>query len=1445
MEKIEGLSIGLDLDSTALNRGLTGVRDKLKTVNSEMKANMSAFDRGDRSIGKYETRLSGLNRKLEVQKEVTKQAKLEYEKMVKEHGVGSKEADKAASSYNAEVAALNNLERYVGNVREELKKLKEEQRVASSGWTKAGDSLINFGSGLKSISDKTKDVGKSLTQKLTLPAVGAASALAGITLVKGFNRLVGIDTAKAKLKGLGHNAEDVEKIMVSALESVKGTSFGLDEAATTAATAVGAGVKEGKELTRYLSLTGDAAAIAGAGLGEMGSILNKVKTSNKAYNGELQQLSDRGLPIYQWLAEEAGVAAGAVSKMASEGEISSEMLMNAIEKNIGGAAGKMGEESFTAGIANMWAAVGRLGASFLDAGGKGGGFFSTLKPMIADFTNRMDSMGAFAEKAGVKLGEMFTGFTEKVKSIKATYDSLSPSVQNIIKKVAIAGTAITIGLGPILMGLGMFGGIIAKISTGLGVMFTTIAKAGGLLKWLRVGFAALMGPVGLTIGILALLGTGFILLYKNSETFRHGVHNLLGKIKELGKNALKAIQPAIQAVLTFFKNQLDSLKKFWNENGQIIMAALSNIGQVIQVVFGAIVKVVKFSMLLVLAIIKSVWSNIKGVISGALNIIMGLVKIFSGLFTGNFGQMWEGIKQVFFGALTFIWNYVQLMFWGKMLKGILSLGKLLLNSFKSMWGSIKNVFSSVIKWIVDFVKNRFTSMKNTLNTITTTIKNLISTIWNGIFTFFKTIIQSIWNLVKNRFTTLKNTIHTIFSGIRELTKTIWNAIKNAIYTPIKNAVTNTLSRFTSLKSRISEIFGSVKKSVKGYVSDMVETVKGMPKRMSDGLKKTGALIKAGVVLVANRMVSGLGKGVNGVIDGVNWVMDLVGVDEKNQLKPWKVPQYAKGTDGHPEDGPAIVGDGGMPELLSFPNGKFALSPATDTLVHLPKATSVMSGPDTKLFLDSIPAYKNGKGWLTKIKEGAGAAWDGAKNIGSKAAGGIKTGVSALKDKASQLWDWASGGAKGLMDKVLNTMGVKLPKVDGNFGQIAKGAFGIVKEKLIDFVGGILPSFGGGGFSFPALFRKTSGYGQRWGKLHKGLDFGAPAGTPIPSQSGGVVRFAGFGKTGSGYGGYGNVVHIDADGGLSYLYAHNSKNNVKTGDSIRNGQIIGTVGNTGHSKGNHLHFEIRRNNQAVNPEELGGSGLLGGSGPGGSGVERWRGTVIKALGMNGLPITDAYVNAWLRQIKSESGGNEKAVQSSGVKDVNYYSGQLARGLVQVIPPTFSAHAFPGYNNPFNGLHSLLAGMNYAKGKYGVGGMLGVIGHGHGYATGGLINKEGFYQLAEGGHPEFVIPTDPARRTAAQKMLALAGRKIQGNKRPHQLPNVTSNPGSEENSLLMQLLEATLKQNQLLKKDHAEMMGYLKAIAEKTADVYLGREKVGSLLDQDQAKRINTAGRRMAT
>ena len=212
----------------------------------------------------------------------------------------------------------------------------------SSGFSKAlstaQKAVDNFANKFDSIGKKISSVGDSLTSKITKPALAAGTALAGITIAKGWNRLTGIDDARAKLQGLGHDAESVEKIMDSALASVKGTSFGLDEAATTAANAVAAGIKPGEELTKYLSMTADAAAIAGTSMAEMGSIINKVQTGQTVYTEDLEQLADRGLPVYQWLAEEAGVASSEVKQLASDGQISAQMLYSAIEKNIGGAA---------------------------------------------------------------------------------------------------------------------------------------------------------------------------------------------------------------------------------------------------------------------------------------------------------------------------------------------------------------------------------------------------------------------------------------------------------------------------------------------------------------------------------------------------------------------------------------------------------------------------------------------------------------------------------------------------------------------------------------------------------------------------------------------------------------------------------------------------------------------------------------------------------------------------------------------------------------------------------------------------------------------------------------------------------------------------------------------------------------------------------------------------
>lgn len=135
---------------------------------------------------------------------------------------------------------------------------------------------------------------------------------------------------------------------------------------------------------------------------------------------------------------------------------------------------------------------------------------------------------------------------------------------------------------------------------------------------------------------------------------------------------------------------------------------------------------------------------------------------------------------------------------------------------------------------------------------------------------------------------------------------------------------------------------------------------------------------------------------------------------------------------------------------------------------------------------------------------------------------------------------------------------------------------------------------------------------------------------------------------------------------------------------------------------------------------------------GPGAEGWRSAVKKALRENGLPTTEAYVNAWVRQIQTESGGNERAIGGDdGLAEGN------ATGLLQTKPGTFRAYAFPGHGNIMKGYDNMLAAINYAKSRYGSD-MLAVIGHGHGYEHGGLIDKHGFYEIGEGDKPEMVVP-----------------------------------------------------------------------------------------------------------
>ncbi|MCU1530125.1 MAG: hypothetical protein JWP75_3888, partial [Frondihabitans sp.] len=227
------------------------------------------------------------------------------------------------------------------------------------GFSNASKSAGGFTDGMKKAAG---GVGKvALGAGVAVAGIGAAIGV--LALKGGFSRALKIQEAQTQLKGLGYDTKTIDKVMTNALAAVKGTAFGLGDAATIASSAMASGIKPGQDLERTLKLTADAATIAKVPLNEMGSMWNKVAAQGKLNTEVMNQFSDRGVPVLQYVAKQYGVTAAEAQKMVTSGKVSFEDFQDIMQKNLGGAALSSGD-TFAGAMANMKAALGRLGAQF-------------------------------------------------------------------------------------------------------------------------------------------------------------------------------------------------------------------------------------------------------------------------------------------------------------------------------------------------------------------------------------------------------------------------------------------------------------------------------------------------------------------------------------------------------------------------------------------------------------------------------------------------------------------------------------------------------------------------------------------------------------------------------------------------------------------------------------------------------------------------------------------------------------------------------------------------------------------------------------------------------------------------------------------------------------------------------------------------------------------------
>ena len=445
--------------------------------------------------------------------------------------------------------------------------------------------LSGFASKAQTIGGGLTSVGNALTNKITKPAMVAGGALAGISLTKGWARMTEIDNAKVKLEAIGLSAKDVSDVSDAALGSVEDTAYGLAEAMTTAASATAAGIDPSTQLQQYLTDVADAAAVAGVDMAEMGGIFNKVATQGKAGNDTLSQMAERGIPIYQWLAEETGHTAEEIFEMASNGEIDLATFQKAVEDHIGGAAKEMGSKTITGAMANLNAAIGRVGAAFLGSADDSSTFAGRLREVLNDAKGFVNSLTPKVEAVGKVFGQVFGAVYDYLKTGKVNFEGMGATAQAIFERMQptidviknmvtwfmdlstqgkVAFVSIALGIGPALQMVGK--------------LFTAFSSLSGIITRLPAGFTRFLGPIGLAVG-------AFMLLWTKSEEFRSAVTNLVTSL-------VTALAPAFQALGPMLNYAGTILSLIANIVGPILATAIRAVTPLIVVLGKTFSKIV-------------------------------------------------------------------------------------------------------------------------------------------------------------------------------------------------------------------------------------------------------------------------------------------------------------------------------------------------------------------------------------------------------------------------------------------------------------------------------------------------------------------------------------------------------------------------------------------------------------------------------------------------------------------------------------------------------------------------------------------------------------------------------------------------------------------------------------------------------------------------------------
>lgn len=1456
-ERIKGLQIDLSMRDVNISKTLAGVKREFRALNSDLKLSSNNFKYGEKSAASYKSRMNDLDGAIKQGTANLDSLKNQYEEVARTQGANSAKAVRLRTEYNNQAIAVNKM-------RDEYSRLNSYYKENFSIAGRLSNSFKSVGSNMQNVGQQAQNLGSSLTSKITKPALVAGTAMAGITAKLGFDRLVGLDTAKAKLEGLGYSTKEVGSITEQVTHAIQGGMTTMAEGTDVAAGALAAGVKQGKELEKYIKLVGDAAVGSNRPVSEMAMIFNRVQGQGKLMTQELNMIEE-GMPGFSnAMAKHLGVSYDAFREMVTNGEVSSKEFLEVMDDFAGGMAGAY-SKSWKGMVQNSKAYIGQIGEAFLSS------TFEQAKGGLHEFESMLKSPGAkeWAAKTGEQLGNTLASIGNGIKGLIDWWQNLDGSTQKtlggIVKWLGI--TLVT--MGPVLTIFGKFVRTIGGMFSGLSTLITFMirynaaakmsavgqkvwngvtATARGIANGYRLAIAALStsqtiqalktkiaaaattawtavtkgaalatkglglairfmtGPVGIVITAIGLLVAGLIHLWKTNSSFRNSVIT-----------AWNAIKNAAVAIFGFIKPYIINI---WNAIKNSTIAIWNAIKKSAVIIWNAIKFAVQHPIQALKNVLSALWNGMKN----------AAIKI------------WTLLKN---GVIAIIKAYVaQVRFNINLIKRIVVT---IFNAIKSfsikVWTALKNGVLGIIRALSKGVLSVFNVLKKGIVVIFNAVKNATVKIWTAIKKSVVNKAKALWSGVKNTWNALKKGTIGIFKAVGSFMSSKWNSIKKgtvnkakALWSGVKGAwgslKKGTHNTMNAVGGFMSKKWNGIKSTTVSIVNSMKSKVMGTMNKMRDGIKTVTGKIGN----LFGGMVKGVKKGLNKLISGVNWVADKLGMDKLPSIKLSTGTNASRKYVSHGKinrDTFATVGDKGRGngpsgfrhEMIEYPNGKTTITPNRDTTTFLPKGSKVYNGTQTHTMLSQMPRFSIGsaikekaeymfekgkktiKGTVGKGKDLGGNAVDQVKKVGSEVAVKAKKVGSAVISGIGDVFDYIGDPGK-LVNKIFDKVGFNfnflkdapLPfdLMQGAYKKLKSGVKSLFDEWLND-------AGGGDGSSF-TKFPITTGYYPNGGAPgysfggghHYGIDFGAPFGTTInATNSGQLGELHNFG---------GGLVARLLTGQFTLFFMHLSK--ILKHGKVQAGEPIAKTGNSGNwTTGPHLHFQVEKgrhnditNQNTVNPLKwLKGHG---GGKVGGSGSANARRAIQRAQSILGGRYKSPYITEQMMRVAKRESNFQAGVVNNW--DSNARAGIPSKGMFQMIEPSFRAYAKPGHGNILNPTDEAISAMRYIVGKW-----VPIMGSWRSafkragdfaYATGGVINTSGMYQLAEGGYPEIVIPTDPSRQSDAMKLLHLAASKISGNnrnKRPNQLrtPSVTSNT-VDNAELLLQMIENQQKQINVL-------------------------------------------------